>query len=113
MLPSAILDSPHIPCLTAPISHAWHAVGEGSVIGPNVSVGKGVRIGKGVRLSNCVVMSGATLLDYCRINESIVGWDCHIGRWVSVSLGCFETPLWRPALRTPTLQLVRSADLSA
>lgn len=56
-------------------------VGEGSLIGPNVSVGAGVRIGRGVRLSNCFVMSGAKVLDCARVTDSIVGWDCHVGRW--------------------------------
>ena len=71
---SVVHPLPHSPPL---------AVGEGSLIGPNVSVGAGVRIGRGVRLSNCFVMSGAKVLDCARVTDSIVGWDCHVGRWVS------------------------------
>ncbi|KAL8272214.1 hypothetical protein Esti_003879 [Eimeria stiedai] len=59
-------------------------IGEGSVLGPNVSVDSGVSIGRGCRLKNCAIMRGVRVSDFAWIDSSIVGWQSSIGKWVRV-----------------------------
>lgn len=53
-------------------------------IGPKVAIGPGVNIQKGVRVSNAIVMEGSTLDEHSCVLNSIVGSDCHIGKWARV-----------------------------
>eukprot|EP00921_Rhytidocystis_pertsovi_P013779 GHVQ01022377.1.p1 GENE.GHVQ01022377.1~~GHVQ01022377.1.p1 ORF type:complete len:376 (+),score=42.64 GHVQ01022377.1:268-1395(+) len=59
-------------------------VGHGSVIGPNVTVGADCVIGDGCRIANSALMTGVCVKDYSWVNETIVGWQCTIGKWVRI-----------------------------
>ncbi|KAL8435580.1 hypothetical protein Efla_004823 [Eimeria flavescens] len=59
-------------------------IGEGSVLGPNVSVDSGVCIGRGCRLKNCAIMRGVRVSDFAWIDSSILGWQSSVGKWVRV-----------------------------
>ncbi|KAL7674768.1 hypothetical protein ACOME3_001043 [Neoechinorhynchus agilis] len=58
--------------------------GEGSLIGPNVVIDKNVKIGAGVRLRDCAVLAGARINSHSWISNSIIGWNCRIGRWTRI-----------------------------
>lgn len=53
-------------------------------IGPMVAIGPGVKIEKGVRIKNAIVMEGTVLEEHSCVLNSIVGSDCHIGKWARV-----------------------------
>ncbi|OEH78620.1 GTP-D-mannose [Cyclospora cayetanensis] len=59
-------------------------IGEGSILGPNVTVDKDVIIGRGCRLKNCALMRGVHISDFSWIDSSIVGWQSSVGKWVRV-----------------------------
>lgn len=61
-------------------------IGEGTVLGPDVSVDRDVIIGKGCRLKNCALMRGVVVSDFSWIDSSILGWQSSIGKWVSPRL---------------------------
>lgn len=63
-------------------------IGEGCLIGPDVSIGTNCVIGDGVRLSNCVVMKGVKIKDHSKVDKSIIGWDSVIGAWSRVENHC-------------------------
>lgn len=44
----------------------------------NVVIGEHVRIGKNCTLKNCTIFDYALIEDNCRIENSIIGWGCHI-----------------------------------
>lgn len=64
--------------------HETAKIGKDCKLGPNVVIGKGVVIGDGVRLQRCVLMEGAKVRDFACVKNTIVGWHCTIGRWVSL-----------------------------
>ncbi|KAJ6797360.1 putative mannose-1-phosphate guanylyltransferase 3 [Iris pallida] len=55
-------------------------IGEGCVIGPDVSVGPGCVIESGVRLSCCTLMKGVRVKSSAHVSGSIVGWHSTIGQ---------------------------------
>lgn len=59
-------------------------IGDGSVVGPDVSIGRGVKIGKGVRVANSAVFDNSVIGDSTFISWSIIGWNNTIGRWCRV-----------------------------
>lgn len=78
----SLLEGPHITgnVLVDPTA----IIGEGTVLGPNVSIDRDVVIGKGCRLQNCAIMSGVVVSDFSWIASSILGWQSSIGKWVRV-----------------------------
>jgi mannose-1-phosphate guanylyltransferase len=59
-------------------------VGEGCLIGPDVSIGQGCVIEAGVRLSRCTIMRGVRVKKHACISGSIIGWHCTIGQWARI-----------------------------
>jgi mannose-1-phosphate guanylyltransferase len=59
-------------------------IGQGCVIGPNVSIGKMCVIGDGVRLSNCVILHRVKVKNFARVADSIVGWGTSVGQWARI-----------------------------
>eukprot|EP00920_Eleutheroschizon_duboscqi_P036091 GHVT01087303.1.p1 GENE.GHVT01087303.1~~GHVT01087303.1.p1 ORF type:complete len:345 (-),score=27.87 GHVT01087303.1:525-1559(-) len=64
------------------LKHPSVKIGKGCRVGPNVTLDKDVVIGEGCRLSNCAIMSGVHIKDYTWLNETIIGWQCRLGKWV-------------------------------
>jgi len=58
-----------------------------AVIGPDVVIGAGCEIEEGVRLQKTVVMSNTKVKAHSWISDSIIGWQCTIGRWVRIEGG--------------------------
>lgn len=54
-----------------------------AVIGPNVVIGPGCRIGDGARVVGSAIFAGSVVGDHSLIADSIVGWNCTVGEWVS------------------------------
>jgi mannose-1-phosphate guanylyltransferase len=74
---------------------ATAVIEEGAVLGPNVVVGPNCIIKKGTssfliyelkgcRLRDTVVLSGSIIGENSWISESVIGWNCRIGRWVRI-----------------------------
>eukprot|EP00245_Coleochaete_scutata_P009373 TRINITY_DN3073_c0_g1_i1.p1 TRINITY_DN3073_c0_g1~~TRINITY_DN3073_c0_g1_i1.p1 ORF type:complete len:362 (-),score=79.27 TRINITY_DN3073_c0_g1_i1:1045-2130(-) len=59
-------------------------IGEGCLIGPDVSVGPGCVIEDGVRLSRCTILRGVRVKKHACISGSIIGWHSTVGQWVRV-----------------------------
>lgn len=59
-------------------------IGENCEIGPNVTIGPGCVIGNGVRLRNSVILQNSKIGDNSWIDQSIIGWEAKIGRWVRI-----------------------------
>ncbi|KAJ7534999.1 hypothetical protein O6H91_12G013800 [Diphasiastrum complanatum] len=59
-------------------------IGEGCLIGPDVSIGQGCVIEDGVRLSRCTIMRGSRIKKHACISGSIVGWHSTVGQWARV-----------------------------
>jgi mannose-1-phosphate guanylyltransferase len=59
-------------------------VGEGCLIGPDVSIGQGCIIEAGVRLSQCTIMRGVRVKKHACISGSIIGWHSTIGQWARI-----------------------------
>ncbi|XP_024364271.1 mannose-1-phosphate guanylyltransferase 1 [Physcomitrium patens] len=59
-------------------------IGEGCLIGPDVSIGQGCTIEAGVRLSRCTIMRGVRVKKHACISGSIIGWHCTIGQWARI-----------------------------
>jgi mannose-1-phosphate guanylyltransferase len=53
-------------------------------IGPNVAIGPAVVIHEGVRVKDAIIMEGSVLEEHSCVLNSIVGTDCHIGKWARV-----------------------------
>jgi len=66
-------------------------IGKGCLIGPNVTIGPNCIIEDGVRLKNTVVLAGVTIGANSWIHQSIIGWNCLVGKWVCTLF--FVTPL--------------------
>eukprot|EP01097_Dermamoeba_algensis_P004037 TRINITY_DN2703_c0_g1_i1.p1 TRINITY_DN2703_c0_g1~~TRINITY_DN2703_c0_g1_i1.p1 ORF type:complete len:152 (+),score=23.72 TRINITY_DN2703_c0_g1_i1:56-511(+) len=62
--------------------HPSAKIGDNCKIGPNVTIGPNCVIESGVRLVNTTVLEGSTIRENSWIKNSIVGWQCTIGRWV-------------------------------
>lgn len=59
-------------------------IGTGCRIGPNVSIGPGVVIEDGVCIKRCTIMRDTVVHSHTWLDNSIVGWKCNIGKWVSI-----------------------------
>lgn len=57
-------------------------IGEGCLIGPDVSIGPNCVIEAGVRLSRCTIMRGVQIKKHACVSGSIVGWHSTVGQWV-------------------------------
>lgn len=55
-------------------------IGHGCQIGPNVCIGPNVVVEDGVQIERCTILSGSRLKAHSRLIDSIVGWDCTIGK---------------------------------
>jgi len=56
-------------------------IGEGCVLGPNVTIGPNCVLEDGVRLSNTSILEGAVIKSNSWIKNSIIGWRSSVGRW--------------------------------
>ncbi|CAM6093047.1 unnamed protein product [Calypogeia fissa] len=59
-------------------------IGEGCLIGPDVSIGQGCVIESGVRLSRCTIMRGVRIKKHACVSGSIIGWHSTVGQWARV-----------------------------
>eukprot|EP00271_Cylindrocystis_brebissonii_P011168 TRINITY_DN2802_c0_g1_i1.p1 TRINITY_DN2802_c0_g1~~TRINITY_DN2802_c0_g1_i1.p1 ORF type:complete len:361 (-),score=63.29 TRINITY_DN2802_c0_g1_i1:1507-2589(-) len=59
-------------------------VGEGCLLGPDVSIGPGCVIEAGVRLSRCTILRGVRIKKHACVSGSIVGWHSTIGQWARI-----------------------------
>ncbi|XP_013382064.1 mannose-1-phosphate guanyltransferase beta-A-like isoform X1 [Lingula anatina] len=57
-------------------------IGRNCRIGPNVTIGPDVVIEDGVCIKRCTVLKGAVIKSHSWLNSCIIGWRCHVGRWV-------------------------------
>jgi len=57
-------------------------IGSNCRIGPNVTIGPGVVIEDGVCIKRCTVLEGAKISSHSWLDSCIIGWRCHVGRWV-------------------------------
>jgi len=55
-----------------------------AVIGPDVVIGPGCEIEEGVRLQRTCVMRDTKIKAHSWISDSIIGWQCTIGKWVRI-----------------------------
>jgi NDP-sugar pyrophosphorylase family protein len=62
-------------------------IGADSVIGPNVSIMDNVHVGKGVRIENSIIFSGASIEDYSRVRNAIIGESTVLEQRVKVESG--------------------------
>lgn len=62
--------------------HSTATVGKDCLIGPNVTIGPYCIVGDGVRIKNSAIMEGVKIDGHCYLEESIVGWQSLLGRWV-------------------------------
>eukprot|EP00028_Trichosphaerium_sp_Am-I-7-wt_P000451 CAMPEP_0168535938 /NCGR_PEP_ID=MMETSP0405-20121227/19144_1 /TAXON_ID=498012 /ORGANISM="Trichosphaerium sp, Strain Am-I-7 wt" /LENGTH=326 /DNA_ID=CAMNT_0008563633 /DNA_START=59 /DNA_END=1039 /DNA_ORIENTATION=- len=68
------------PCLIHPSAK----IGKGCLIGPYVCIGPDVVIEDGVRIKRTTVLGGATIKSNSMVDNSIIGWDSIVGRWVRI-----------------------------
>jgi len=59
-------------------------IGNGCVLGPNVSIGPNCVLEDGVRLINTTVLEGAVIKANSWIKSSIIGWRSSVGKWSRV-----------------------------
>ena len=59
-------------------------IGEGCLVGPDVSIGQNCVIEAGVRLSRCTIMRGVRVKKHACVSGSIVGWHSTIGQWARI-----------------------------
>jgi mannose-1-phosphate guanylyltransferase len=59
-------------------------IGDGCLIGPDVSIGQGCVIEAGVRLSQCTIMRGVRVKKHACVAGSIIGWHSTIGQWARI-----------------------------
>lgn len=50
----------------------------------NVVIGENVKIGEGCILKNCTIFDYALIEDNCKIENSIIGWGCHIKKGCTI-----------------------------
>eukprot|EP00003_Mantamonas_plastica_P001478 TRINITY_DN1103_c0_g2_i1.p1 TRINITY_DN1103_c0_g2~~TRINITY_DN1103_c0_g2_i1.p1 ORF type:complete len:159 (+),score=47.66 TRINITY_DN1103_c0_g2_i1:219-695(+) len=63
-------------------------IGNNCLIGPDVVIGANVVIGDGVRITGSTIMQGAKVGASSIIQDSIVGWESSVGRWVRLEDVC-------------------------
>jgi len=64
------------------IIHPTAKIGVDCLIGPFVSIGPNAVIENGVRLKRCSIFDGVRIQRNAWIDNSIIGWDSTVGRWV-------------------------------
>eukprot|EP01057_Protomagalhaensia_wolfi_P001528 Protomagalhaensia_wolfi_Nauph_80__1527@NODE_192_length_3230_cov_101_865559_g145_i0_p1_GENE_NODE_192_length_3230_cov_101_865559_g145_i0NODE_192_length_3230_cov_101_865559_g145_i0_p1_ORF_typecomplete_len394_score76_95NTP_transferase/PF00483_23/4_1e50Hexapep/PF00132_24/3_3e09Hexapep/PF00132_24/0_0024Hexapep/PF00132_24/0_29NTP_transf_3/PF12804_7/7_4e10Hexapep_2/PF14602_6/0_00081Hexapep_2/PF14602_6/0_09DUF4954/PF16314_5/3e05Fucokinase/PF07959_12/6_2Fucokinase/PF07959_12/6Fucokinase/PF07959_12/18IspD/ len=64
--------------------HPSATIGEGCLIGPDVTIGPNCVIGNGVRLRGTALMANVTIADHSWVDNSIIGWNSHLGKWVRI-----------------------------
>ncbi|KAJ3668939.1 hypothetical protein LUZ60_010889 [Juncus effusus] len=64
--------------------HETAVIGEGCLIGPDVSLGRNCVVGPGVRLSRCTIMKEVRVKEHACVTGSIVGWHSTVGMWARV-----------------------------
>lgn len=57
-----------------------------AVIGPNVTIGPDCVVEEGARLKNVVMLKNSTVGAHSWVDQSVIGWDSRIGKWVQDSL---------------------------
>jgi len=57
-------------------------IGEGCLIGPNVTIGPNCVVHEGVRMANTTVLEGAIIGANSWVKNSIIGWQSTVGKWV-------------------------------
>jgi mannose-1-phosphate guanylyltransferase len=65
------------------IIHPTATVASNCLLGPNVVVGANCHIGEGVRIKNSSILDSVLLEGYNVIDQTIVGWESRIGKWVN------------------------------
>ena len=71
-------------CIGNVLVHPSAKIGTGCKLGPDVVIGPGVVIGDGVRIARSVVFEKCNIKSHSFIQNSIIGWNSHIGRWSRV-----------------------------
>lgn len=56
-------------------------IGQGCLLGPNVTIGANVVIGDGSRITRACLLDGVKVGQHCVIKNSIIGWNSSIGNW--------------------------------
>jgi len=64
------------------IIHPTAKIGPDCLIGPFVSIGPNCIVEAGVRLKRCSIFDGVRIQKNSWIDNSIIGWDSTVGRWV-------------------------------
>lgn len=64
--------------------HPTATIGPGCKIGPDVTIGPRCVLGAGVRIERTALMAGVRIADFSYVNQSIIGWDSRVGRWVRI-----------------------------
>ncbi|KAK3101170.1 hypothetical protein FSP39_001487 [Pinctada imbricata] len=57
-------------------------IGHNCRIGPNVTIGPDVVIEDGACIKRCTILKGARIRSHSWLESCIIGWKCHVGRWV-------------------------------
>lgn len=71
------------PCIVGDVIVDQSAkIGNNCRIGPNVTVGPNVIIEDGVCVKRSTILEGARISSHSWLDSCIVGWKCHVGRWV-------------------------------
>jgi len=59
-------------------------VGDGCLIGPDVTIGPGCVIEDGVRLARCALLEGVKVGAHACVQDSVLGWHSTVGAWTRV-----------------------------
>jgi mannose-1-phosphate guanylyltransferase len=62
--------------------HPTAKIGPDCVIGPFVSIGANAVVEAGARLKRCALFDGVRVQRNAWVDNSIIGWDSTVGRWV-------------------------------
>lgn len=57
-------------------------ISDSAVIGPNVTIGPNCVIEEGARIKNVVMLSNSSVGAHSWIDNSVIGWDSRVGKWV-------------------------------
>lgn len=68
--------------------HKSAIIGKDCQIGPDVCIGPNVIIDDGLLIKRSTILEGSRLKSHSRIDNSIVGWNCIVGRWVQMENTC-------------------------
>ena len=82
-------------------------IGANCRIGPNVTIGPDVVIEDGVCIKRCTILKGAHIKSHSWLESCIIGWKCHVGRWVNyylLTLRYSAHTLWFTALNNPFVE---------